>query len=72
MTVSHGRTPTRRRLGTAEEALAIIPISKCTFYERVRAGNFPGAVRVGRRVFVDLDELETWIAGGGDEGASAQ
>lgn len=36
-----------------------------SFYEAVRRGNFPPIVRMGKKIFVDLDRFEEWRRGGG-------
>jgi hypothetical protein len=57
----------RRRLATLDEVKRdLLPLPKSTLYDRARYGKLPGVVRVGRRIFVDLDVLETWIDNGGD------
>ena len=58
-------TQRRRRLATADEVLAIVPIASSSLYELVRQRRLPGVVRVGRRLLFDLDVLEEWISNGG-------
>ena len=55
----------RRRLGTVDDVLAMLPLPRSTFYDHVRAGRLPGVVRVGRRLLFDLDELDRWLDAGG-------
>ena len=55
----------RRRLGTVDDVLALLPLARSSLYDHVRAGRLPGVVRVGRRLFFDLDELARWLDAGG-------
>lgn len=62
--------PQRRRLGTVDDVLAVLPLPKSSLYDLARYGRMPGVVRVGRRLLFDLDVLDTWIGeGGGMPGA---
>jgi len=56
---------TRRRLGTVDDVLAVLPLPKSSLYDLARYGRMPGVVRVGRRLLFDLDTLDDWIATGG-------
>jgi len=55
----------RRRLGTVDDVLDLLPLPKSSLYDLARYGRMPGVVRVGRRLFFDLDQLDAWIASGG-------
>ncbi len=56
----------RRRLGTLLEVQRdFLPLSKSTLYDGFRDRRIPGAVKVGRRLLIDLDQLEAWIDAGG-------
>jgi excisionase family DNA binding protein len=55
----------RRRLGTVDDVLAVLPLPKSSLYDLARYGRMPGVVRVGRRLLFDLDTLDEWIAAGG-------
>jgi len=58
--------PRRRRLlGTVDDVLDLLPLPKSSLYDLARYGRMPGVVRVGRRLFFDLDQLDAWIASGG-------
>jgi len=56
----------RRRLGTIDDVLAVLPLAKNSVYDAARYGRLPGVVRVGRRILFDLDVLDDWIAAGGE------
>jgi len=55
----------RRRLGTIDDVLAVLPLARNSVYDAARYGRLPGVVRVGKRVLFDLDVLDDWIAAGG-------
>jgi predicted DNA-binding transcriptional regulator AlpA len=55
----------RRRLGTIDDVLAVLPLAKNSVYDAARYGRMPGVVRVGRRVLFDLDVVDAWIDAGG-------
>ena len=55
----------RRRLGTIDDVLAVLPLARNSVYDAARYGRMPGVVRVGRRVLFDLDRIEAWIDAGG-------
>ena len=62
--------PPRRRLGTIDDVLEVLPLPKSSLYDLARYGRIPGVVRVGRRLLFDLDVLDDWIdEGGGPRGA---
>ena len=56
----------RGRLATADDVLELLPISRGSLYCLVREGRLPGVVRIGRRVYFDLDQLDAWIKEGGE------
>jgi excisionase family DNA binding protein len=56
----------RRRLGSVRIVAAILAVPLSTAYALVRSGRLPGVCRIGRRIRVDLAELESWVAAGGD------
>lgn len=59
-------TRPRRRLGTVKRVIAeYLELPRSTAYDGFASGRIPGAVRVGKRVLVDLDALERWIDAGG-------
>lgn len=60
-----GRVP-RLRLATAAEVARMLGLPLTTVYDHARANTIPGAVRIGRRVLFDLDELEPYVKAGGD------
>ena len=67
MTLSGNEYPyerPRRRLGTVDDVLAVLPLARSSLYDHVRAGRLPGVVRVGRRLLYDLDELDRWLDAG--------
>ena len=55
----------RRRLGTIEDLLEVLPLPKSSVYDLARFGRMPGVVRVGRRLLFDLDVIDDWIDAGG-------
>ena len=58
--------PTRRRLGTIDDVRRdFLPLPKSSLYDGFRFNRIPGAVRVGKRLLVDLDVLGHWIDAGG-------
>ena len=60
----------RRRLGTVDDVMDVLPLPKSSLYDLARYGRMPGVVRVGRRLLFDLDVLDDWIGkGGGSRGA---
>lgn len=72
--VSHNapRASVRRRLVNAKEVSLMTGLSLTSVYERARARELPGVVKIGRRTLFDLDQLEAFIAGGGDYAESAK
>lgn len=56
-----------RPLGSARDGAKRLNVPVASFHQMRREGILPAgvAVQVGRRVRVDLDALERWIAGGG-------
>ena len=36
-----------------------------SLYEAIRRGHFPPIVRMGRKIFIDLDRFHEWRRGGG-------
>ena len=55
----------RRRLGTINDVLKVLPLPRSSLYDLARYDRIPGVVRVGRRIFFDLDVLDEWIANAG-------
>lgn len=53
------------RLLTAQEVAAYVGLPVLTVYYHARQGIIPGAVRIGRRVMFNPDELRRWVAAGG-------
>ena len=64
-TPSTDREQSRRRLGTIDDVLAVLPLARNTVYDAARLGKMPGIVKVGRRVLFDLDKVEAWLDEGG-------
>ena len=62
--------PRRRRLGTIDDVLEVLPLPKSSLYDLARYGRMPGVVRVGRRLLFDLDVLDDWIDEGGGSRAA--
>lgn len=60
--------PDRRRLANARQASDYLGVPLNTLYDWAEAGRIAGIVRVGRRVFFDLDKVDEWIGAGGDAG----
>ena len=57
----------QRPLGTARDGAQRLNVPIASFHQMRREGILPAGVtiQVGRRVRVDLDALELWIAAGG-------
>ncbi len=51
---------------TVEEAAALLRISPKTAKDWARAGELPGAFKIGREWRVKRDELLAWMNGGGE------
>lgn len=58
--------PQRLRLVSADVAAKMLSLPLSTMYTHARENSIPGAVRIGRRVLFDLDELEPYVKAGGD------
>lgn len=54
-----------RPLWTARKGAHRCGMKLSTFYDRARRGEIGGIVHIGRRVMVNPDRLEEWIANGG-------
>lgn len=47
---------------TAVEFSELLGVSKCTAYHIIRSADFYPAFRIGRKWFVNLEELKHWMA----------
>lgn len=56
----------RASLLKVEDVASILNVKSFRVYELIRLGLLP-AVRLGRQVRVDTDQLDSWIAAGGQE-----
>lgn len=54
-----------RKAITATELQQMIPIKRSTLYDLAQKGRIPGLVRVGSRVYFDLEKVEAWLKAGG-------
>ena len=54
-----------RKVVTAAELQQMIPFPSSTLYYYAQKGYIPGLVRVGSRVYFDLQKIEAWIEAGG-------
>lgn len=61
----------RRRYASVQHVANMLNLPRSTIYDRAKNGHFPGVVRVGFRVLIDLDKLEHWLDEGGDSPGEA-
>ena len=69
MSVSSEKTSNRRysrKVVTEAELRQMIPFARSTTYYYAQKGYIPGVIRVGRRVYFDLQKIEAWIEAGGN------
>ena len=69
MSVTAASTPrrlVRLRDARVAELTGHAPLSSLYDMARAEPPRLPGIVKIGRRVLVDLDQLEAWIDRGGD------
>ena len=55
-----------RKVVTEAELREMIPLARSTLYYYAKKGYIPGVLRVGRRVYFDLQKVEKWIQAGGN------
>lgn len=64
--------PRRRRLADAKDVAQTLGMPLTSLYDRTRAKQIPGAIRIGKRIRYDLDVLEAWLDAGGDYSEAQQ
>jgi excisionase family DNA binding protein len=48
------------------QAAEVVGVGRATVYEAIRAGSFPGVLRVGRRIRISTAALRRWLEAEGD------